>query len=76
MYMTEFIEKFVEAVEIESVDLAPEMEFRNIEEWSSLSTLSLIAMVDEEYGKTLTGEHIRQSKTIEDLYNIVESLDA
>lgn len=74
MEIKEFIEKFVEAVEVESATVKPDSKFRDFEEWSSLSTLSLIAMVDEEYGKTLTGEHIRNSSTVEDLFEIVQDL--
>lgn len=45
--------------------------FRDLEEWNSLVALSLIAMVDEEYQLKLTGEEIRISNTVEDLYNKV-----
>jgi len=45
--------------------------FRDLEEWNSLVALSLIAMVDEEYQLKLTGEEIRMSNTVEDLFNKV-----
>lgn len=47
--------------------------FRETEEWSSLLALSIIAMIDEEYDITINGNDLRQSQTIEDLYNIVKS---
>lgn len=47
--------------------------FKDLQEWSSLLALSVIAMVDEEYSVKLKGEDIRNAKTIEDLYNIVIS---
>jgi acyl carrier protein len=47
--------------------------FRNIEEWSSLIALMLIAMVDEKYNVVLTGDDIRNSNTIQDLYDKVSS---
>lgn len=47
--------------------------FRDLEEWSSLMALSVIAMVDEAYGLKLTGEDIRNSKTIGDLFVAVQS---
>ena len=47
--------------------------FREIEEWSSLTALSLIAMVDEEYSIKLTGEDIKSSNTLEDIFNIVKN---
>jgi acyl carrier protein len=47
--------------------------FRSIEEWSSIMALSIIAMVDEEYDVKVKGDDIRNSQTIEDLFNIVKS---
>ena len=47
--------------------------FRDLEEWSSLTAMSIIAMVDETYNMKLTGDDIRKSYTIEDIFNIVES---
>ena len=51
----------------------PETRFREIEEWSSLVALSVIAMVDEEYDVTLKGDDIKNSETIADIYNTVAS---
>jgi len=50
-----------------------ETNFRDIEGYSSLIALSIIAMVDEEYNVRLKGDDIRNSKTIEDLFNVVKS---
>jgi len=47
--------------------------FKELDEWSSLMALSIIAMVDEEYEVTLKGDDIRSANTIEDLYNIIKS---
>jgi acyl carrier protein len=41
--------------------------------WSSLSALSIIAMIDDEYGVAIKGSDIREAKTIEDLYNMVNN---
>lgn len=73
MEIKEFIEKFAEAVEVENVEsLMAETEFRQLEEWSSLAALSLIAMYDEEYDKTINGATIREAQTIEDLFNLTK----
>jgi acyl carrier protein len=50
-----------------------EAKFRDIDEWSSLMALSIIAMVDEEYKVVLKGDDILNSQTIEDIFNIVKS---
>ena len=45
--------------------------FRDLEEWSSLIALSIIAMVDEEYGVTLKGDDIKNATTVQDIFNAV-----
>jgi acyl carrier protein len=47
--------------------------FRDIEGYSSLVALSIIAMVDEEYGVRLRGDDIRNSVTVDDLFKLVKS---
>jgi len=47
--------------------------FRDLEEWDSLTALSLIAMVDEEYSAKLTGEDIKNSKSLLDIFEVVKS---
>jgi acyl carrier protein len=70
----EFIEKFGEQFDDTDISqIKPETEFKALDEWSSLIALSVMAMVDEEYEVSLKGDDIRNSKTIEDLYNIVVS---
>jgi len=46
--------------------------FRDLEEWDSLIALSLIAMADEEYGIKLTGDDIRTSNTVQDLFSKIQ----
>jgi acyl carrier protein len=74
MEINEFVEKFAEQFyETEASELTGETNFREIEEWSSLTALSIIAMADEEFGVTLKGDDITNSNTIKDLYEIVNS---
>lgn len=54
MEMKEFVSNFAAQFdETEESVFTPETRFREIEEWSSLVALSVIAMVDEEYDVTL-----------------------
>lgn len=50
-----------------------ETKFRELDEWSSLMALSIIAMVDEEYDVQLKGEEMRSANTIQELFKLVES---
>ena len=72
MEIKEFIEKFAEVIEVENVDaLTAETVFRNLDEWSSLSVMLLIAFFDEEFEKEIGGTDIKKCDTIQDLFNLV-----
>lgn len=51
----------------------PDAIFKDFEEWNSLTALSVIAMVDEEFDKRITGADLRSSSTIEELFLLVQS---
>ena len=74
MELKDFIENF--AAQFEETDanvFKADTEFKNLDEWSSLMALSIIAMVDEEYEVALKGDDIRNASTIEDLFNVVRA---
>ena len=74
MEIKEFIENFAEQFEdTDASEITAATEFKELDEWSSLIALSIIAMVDEEYDVTLKGDDIRNSATVEDLFNVVKS---
>lgn len=74
MEIKDFIQHFAEQFEETDFELfTPHTIFKDLDEWSSLMALSIISMVDEEYGVLLKGDDIRTSSTIEDLFKIVES---
>lgn len=74
MTLNEFIEKVAaEFEDTPSEVFMPETHFRELEEWGSLTALSVISMVDDEYDIIITGAEIRKCTTMEDLYNLVVS---
>lgn len=74
MELNDFIEKFAEQFdETDAAEFTASTEFKKMDEWSSLMALSIIAMVDEEYDVTIKGDDIRNSVTIEDLFNAVKA---
>lgn len=71
MEIKEFIEKLAEAIEIEDAEgLTAETEFRELDEWSSLSVMLLIAFYDEELDKQIGDIDIKKCVTINDLYKL------
>ena len=74
MTLDEFVSAFAaEFDETPEDQFKADTEYKTLEEWGSLTALSIISMVDESMDKTITGADIRASKTIEDLYNLANS---
>lgn len=74
MELKEFVNHFAEQFDDTDISLfTPETKFRDLDEWSSILGLSIILMVDEEYGITLKASDIQASTTIGELFNIVSS---
>lgn len=74
MDLNSFIKNFAEQFdETDASEIKAETVFKDLDEWSSLIALSVIAMVDEEYDITIKGDDIRNSNTIEDLFNAVKA---
>ena len=72
------INEFIKNIEDEFDDLKPgllkpESNFREVFDWNSINALILIAMVKTEYDVTLTAEDLIKSKTVENIYKIVET---
>ena len=77
MDLKEFIEKFAEQFdETDKSEFKVDTVFKDLDEWSSLSALTIIAMADSEYDVRINGDDIRKSTTIEDLFNIMEDKKA
>lgn len=72
--LDEFIVNFADQFEdTDASEIKAETVFKDLDEWSSLIALSIIAMVDEEYDVTIKGDDIRKSNTVEDLFNAVKA---
>ena len=74
--LNEFVELFAEQFdETDASEIQASTVFHDLEEYSSLIALSIIAMIDEEFDVTIKGDDMRASVTVEDLYNtVVEKL--
>lgn len=74
MEIKEFIEHFAEQFdETELSEFKPETVFHELDEYTSLIALSIILMIDEEYGVSIDANEMSAAVTIEDLYNTVKS---
>ena len=66
--MEKFIELFAEALERED-EIKMQDEFREYPEWSSIAYLSVIAMMDEEYGVQIEEAEFKKLRTVQALYD-------
>lgn len=64
---TKFIELFKETLEIDGLDIDKKTVFRDLENWDSLTFLSVIAMIDEEYDLVIEGNEFKELITIGDI---------
>lgn len=72
MTLDEFVKAFAEEFDETPEDqFKADTEYKSMEEWSSLTALSIIALAMEAFGKKITGADLRSCNTIEDLYNLI-----
>ena len=67
----EKIELLADMLDVEASALSETTLLYDIEEYDSMAKLSLIVLCDEECGKKLTGEQIREFKTIQDILDFM-----
>lgn len=74
MNINEFLENFANQFEdTDPSEITMATVFHDLDEWSSLTGMGIIAMVMTEYEKTITGAELRACVTVEDVYNLVNS---
>ena len=75
MQLEQFVKLFAEQFDETPVEVfTPKTNYKNLDEWNSLTALSIISMVDEECQKRITGSDLRSCTTIEELHKLVASL--
>lgn len=74
MEISDFISNFADQFEDTDAEIfTPDTKFRDLDEWSSLTALSILAMVDEEYDVQLKADEMRKTNTIQELFDLVKS---
>lgn len=69
--MENFLEQMAEIMEVDTVN--PTDELTSFEAWDSLTTLSIIALADDDFQVSLTNAEIAEAKTIEGLHQLILS---
>lgn len=72
--LNEFVVLFAELFDdTDMSEIKASTEFHELDEWSSLIGLSVIALADEEFEVALKGDDVKNAVTVEDLYNTIIS---
>lgn len=67
-----FLNLVKEVLEIENRELNLNDDFRSYEEWDSLANLTLVAMIDDEYGVVIDSQKFKELKTLQDVLSEIE----
>ena len=71
MTQKEKIDLLEDMLELDAGTLKPETDLSSIDEYDSMAKLSLIVLMDDEFGKKLTGEQIREFKTVQNIIDFM-----
>lgn len=72
MELNEKIQLLADMFEIEAEEINADTVLADLDAWDSMSKLSLIVLMDDECGKKLTGEQIREFVTVGDILNFMD----
>lgn len=67
-FVADFADQFDET---ELDEFKPETVYRDLDEWSSLNGLAILNMIDKKYGVKITPTEIKETQTIEDVFNLI-----
>jgi acyl carrier protein len=69
----QFIDRFAYAIEVEPDTLSADTQYKDLDIWDSLNTLSVIAMADADFGIALSGKDVESTQTIGELWQRLEA---
>ena len=71
MERNEIIGMIEDMLDVEQGSLNEDSLLAQIEEYDSMTKLSLIVMCDDEFGKKLTGERLLEFQTVKDILDFI-----
>lgn len=75
MTLEEFVKKVQGELQDTPVDqVTADTNYKELDEWGSLTSLGLISMIEEEYDQLITGADVRSKNSVKELWEFVESL--
>lgn len=74
MEINEFVTNFAEQFDdTDPSEITAATVFHDLDEWSSLTGMGVLAMVKTSYGKSITGAELKACVTVEDVFNFINN---
>ena len=74
MELNEFVANFAEQFDdTDPSEIQSGTVFRDLDEWSSLVGMGIIALAKTAYGKAITGAELKTCQTVEDVFNLINN---
>lgn len=74
MELKEFVEQFAEQFDdTDASEITETCAFHDLDEWSSLIGMAVIALARTQYGKSITGTELKSCVTVEDVFNLIKN---
>lgn len=74
MKIDKFIEKIEEVLEVDNGVVKLDDAFREYDEWDSITLLSLIAMLEDDYGVVIPRNEFEKILTVKELFSHINNL--
>lgn len=71
MFSQPVLEDIAEVLEVEVSDLGPDFEIRECDSWDSLTELSLLTLMEEQFRIVMSGEDLARVDTIAQLESAI-----
>lgn len=69
-FIADFADQFDET---DITEFKPETNYRDLDEWSSLTGLAIMNMIEKKYGVKLSTSELRGTSSIQDVFDLMES---
>ena len=74
MELNEFVANFADQFDdTDASEITASTVFHDLDEWSSLTGMGVIALAKTEYGKSITGAELKACVTVEDVFNLIKN---
>lgn len=74
MELNDFIAAFADQFDdTDPSEITAATVFHDLDEWSSLIGMGVLALAKTQYGKAITGAELRSCVTVEDVFNLIKN---